>query len=65
MGTHDKDLYTKAIKAEENVTGKRWCSQCQFGKLAKGGQWILSLNGQQRRWMCKDCYERKLEREKK
>ena len=65
MGTHDKDLYTKAVKADENVTGKRFCSQCSFHKLSKDGQWILSANGRHRRWMCPDCYQRKLEREKK
>ena len=58
-------LYQKAILADENTTGQRYCNQCQMHKKSKGGMWILSASGKQRRWMCLDCYTRKLERESK
>jgi hypothetical protein len=65
MGTHDKDVYTKAVKAESTITGKRWCSNCQYSKDYKEGDWKISANGRVRRWMCKDCVARKIARESK
>ncbi len=65
MGTHDKDVYTKAVQAESSITGKRWCSNCQYSVHIEGGYWKTSAKGRVRRWMCKDCYRRKMERESK
>ena len=63
--SHENDVYTKAVQADSSITGKRWCSNCQYGKDYRNGAWIISANKRQKRWMCKDCWERKQEREKK
>lgn len=63
--SHENDTYTKAVIADSSITGKRFCSNCQMGKDYRNGAWIISANKRQKRWMCKQCYEKKLEREKK
>ena len=63
--SHENDLYTKAVKADSSITGKRFCSNCQMGKDYRNGVFIVSKNKRQKRWMCADCYNKKLEREKK
>lgn len=65
MGTHDNDIYVKAIQAEMSITGRRWCSNCQLGQKAEDGEWIVSANGRQRRWICQACLIRKKNREKR
>ncbi len=63
--SHENDLYTKAVKADSSITGKRFCTNCQMGKDYRNGAWLISANKRQRRWMCKECYERKQQRESK
>jgi len=63
--SHENDIYTKAVKADSSITGKRFCSNCQMGKDYRNGAWIISANKRQKRWMCQDCYKKKQERESK
>lgn len=51
--------YKRAVQAEQNVTGRRFCPNCQQNRSAVGGVWKISKNGLNRRWECALCYQRK------
>lgn len=62
MSSSKGEMYTLARKAEQSITGERWCGQCQQRKKIEGGTWKFSHGGQRRRWMCLSCTNRQIER---
>ncbi len=41
--SHENDVYTKAVQADSSITGRRWCSNCQYGKDYRNGAWIEAI----------------------
>lgn len=52
------DIYKRAVKAMETISGTRHCSHCWMTKTIGGGQWKVSANGLSRRWRCAECTQR-------
>jgi hypothetical protein len=46
--------------AEPSPSGERYCSNCGLTKNAEGGYWKLFSSKLKRRWVCKQCAERRL-----
>jgi hypothetical protein len=45
--------------ATPSPSGTRYCSNCQLTKNAVGGFWKLYDNKTKRRWICKQCAEKR------
>ncbi len=56
-----KDKFHRSV---ELITGKRWCSQCNWAHPIQGGEWVSIMKGLRRRWKCADCVQRNKTREK-
>lgn len=52
--------YATYIDAEPSPLGTRFCSACSRHKHSQDGKWKVTLNGQNRRWLCKDCMDRRV-----
>lgn len=57
------EMFKKARDVEISMTGRRHCSQCYQQKDVTGGRWKTTNKGLNRRWECRQCYEKRLERE--
>ena len=45
--------------AAESPAGTRFCSNCAMTKNSAGGFWKVYANKKNRRWLCKECAERR------
>ena len=53
--------YAHYIDAEPSPLGTRFCSACSRHQQSHHGKWKVSLNGRNRRWICQDCMNRRVE----
>lgn len=50
-------LYELASTSMESF---RYCTNCTMTRPSMGGYWKIANNRKSRRWVCKACYEMKL-----
>lgn len=56
----EKPIRELVTKAEMRITGRRFCSSCQYSKPLETG----AMRGEKYpRWLCKECLERTIRRE--
>lgn len=53
---------TEFLRAAENITGTRFCTQCKSYPPKDGGKWIPISGGLRQRWKCAGCLKRQKER---
>jgi hypothetical protein len=54
------EMYARARRAEEKITKKKFCTNCQKARPIDGG--VVFKNGKIARWKCKTCAAREMER---
>lgn len=54
--------YKQAVRADEALTGQRWCTNCQSRQRVEGGAWFKRNSGMNQRWRCAGCIERARQR---
>ena len=50
--------------AKKSPAGNRYCSNCRATRNSEDGYWKIIMNGRNRRWVCSECMNKKLDGKK-
>lgn len=46
--------------AAPSMSAFRYCTNCTMDKTSLNGYYKIAENGKSRRWICKECYDKRL-----